>query len=190
MRLIPVLLVALILLAPSIVQAQGGQLPCSLRGTVTLNGAPVPDGTAITVVVEDGVYTATTPSEYGPSTYFVRMTPPAGTQYPEGAVITFWIGQYAAAQTSSWETGGNLQVNLTASTIPTPTPTPQPTATPAPTPTPAPTVTPEPTPEATPTPVDNPGGAGKTATMVIFSIIGAGLLGVVLFFGLRSFSQR
>jgi len=90
--------------------------PSRFRGTAQLNGANVADGTIITAIVRGDEYTTTTPVEvYGPSTYAIKIVPPADTAYAEGTAVTFKIGDYTADQTGGWETGGNIQLNLTAS---------------------------------------------------------------------------
>ena len=95
----------------------GTEPPCRFHGTVRLNGANVPDGTVITVMVADDGYTTTTPAvAYGPSTYAIKIVPAAGAAYAEGTPVTFMIHSCAADQTASWEKGGNIELNLTAST--------------------------------------------------------------------------
>ena len=90
--------------------------PNRFRGTVQLNGADVPDGTVITAIIEGAAYTTTTPAEgYGPSSYVIVVTEPAGQVYT-GKTVTFRIGDYDAAETAIWQMGGNTAVNLTAST--------------------------------------------------------------------------
>jgi hypothetical protein len=91
-------------------------MPCRFRGTVQLNGANVADGTIITAIVAGDEYTTVTPEEdYGPSTYAIKIIPPEGTAYTAGAVVTFKIGDYTADQTGAWAIGGNIELNLTAS---------------------------------------------------------------------------
>jgi len=89
-------------------------LPCRFRGSVQLDGAPVPDGTVVTVVIAGHSYTTTTPSDYGASTYAVTVTPPPGVTYSPGTAVTFLIAGRAANQVSQWELGGNVQVDLSS----------------------------------------------------------------------------
>lgn len=74
------------------------------------------DGTIITVIIDGDEYTTTTPAVYGPSTYAIKIVPAADAAYAEGAAVTFMIGDYTADQTGGWETGGNIELDLTAST--------------------------------------------------------------------------
>ena len=103
-------------LTPAPTAPPGTEPPCRFHGTVQLDGAGVPDGTVITVIVaSDGYTTTTAETVYGPSTYAIKIVPSAGTAYAEGTAITFMIGSYTADQTGSWEKGGNIELNLTAS---------------------------------------------------------------------------
>ncbi|MBM3156346.1 MAG: hypothetical protein FJ004_03565 [Chloroflexi bacterium] len=88
--------------------------PCKFRGTVQLNGAAVPNGTVITVIIEGYGYTTTTPAEnYGASSYAIVIPKAEGKSY-DGKIVSFKIGNYSATQTATWSTGGNVVVNLTA----------------------------------------------------------------------------
>jgi hypothetical protein len=93
-----------------------GQLPCRFYGAVQLDGADVPDGTEIAAVIEGDTYTMSTPSIYGSSTYALQIAPPAEVIYSDGTSITFVIGGYVADQIGNWVTGGNLSLDLSAST--------------------------------------------------------------------------
>ena len=77
-----------------------------------MGGASVPDGTVIKAIIAGDEYETTTPAAYGPSTYALLMKPLQ--TYTEGTAITFMIGTHTAAQTSAWERGGNINLNLTA----------------------------------------------------------------------------
>ena len=89
-------------------------VPCRFHGEVSLDGAPVADDIEITATIEGDTYTTATPSLYGPSTYFLQITPPVGKSYDDGTEITFKISTRNAAQTGSWETGGNVELDLSA----------------------------------------------------------------------------
>ncbi len=88
-------------------------LPCRYRGSVELSGTPVADGTQITVTIAGDTYSTITPSIYGDSTYVI-MIEPSGVTYSPGTVVTFAIAGQPAAQTSVWEQGGNLEVDISA----------------------------------------------------------------------------
>jgi hypothetical protein len=96
---------------------------CRFTGTVKLDGANVPDGTVIKAFIGDDVYTTTTPTGYGPSTYSVEVRPPDGEGYAEGTQVRFTIDGYAADQTGSFQGGENIRWDLTAKRPPaSPTP--------------------------------------------------------------------
>jgi hypothetical protein len=92
--------------------------PCRFHGEVELDGAPVPDGTVITATIEGNSYTTTTPAEaYGASSYAILISQPVGQSYT-GKTVTFKIGDHDAAQGAAWEVGGNINLDLSASTSP------------------------------------------------------------------------
>lgn len=101
---------------PTTVPTLGTKPPCRFYGTVQLNGADVADGTIITVIIDGDEYTTTTPAVYGHSTYAIKTVPSIAAAYAEGADVTFMIGDYTADLTGGWETGGNIKLDLTAST--------------------------------------------------------------------------
>lgn len=94
----------------------GTEPPCRFYGNVQLDSADVPDGTVITIIVEGDEYETTTPAVYGPSTYARKVEPVSGSAYAGGTIVTFEIDGHVADQTGSWEMGGNIEINLTAST--------------------------------------------------------------------------
>jgi len=102
-------------LPPPTVTPVGANPPCRFHGTVKLNGANVADGTVITAIISGDEFTTTTPAVYGTSTYAIKIVPAQSASYSEGAIISFKIGNYTASQTGAWETGGNVELNLTAS---------------------------------------------------------------------------
>ena len=89
--------------------------PCRFHGTVTLNGANVADGTVVTVIIAGYGYTTTTATVNGASTYAITIPKATGVSY-EGQAVTFRVGSATAIQTSAWTMGGNVLVNLIAST--------------------------------------------------------------------------
>ena len=119
-----VLMVAAALLILPCTASADDPLICRFTGTVTLDGANVPDGTVITAIVEDDEYTTATPTGYGPSTYSITIYPPDGTSYPDGTAVSFRIDGHAADQTGILQNGQNIRRDLTASAGSTPIPTP------------------------------------------------------------------
>ncbi len=111
LRLFVLLAVVALVLFPAMAVAQP-PLPCRVHGTVLLDGEDVAGNTTITATIGNDTYTTQTPSVYGASTYLLEIAPEEGTQYTAGETITFMIGARAAAQTSAWETGGNIELNL------------------------------------------------------------------------------
>ena len=116
--IIALLVVAMLLLSPAVASAQPVP-PCRFHGTVQVDGAAVEDGTIITATIEGQTFTATTPSAYGPSTYAIEIEQPEDAPFVD-KTVTFKIGD-RAAQTGTWEMGGNIELNLTAGEAPTPT---------------------------------------------------------------------
>jgi hypothetical protein len=184
-----------LLLYPIIALAQGPALPCRFHGTVQLDNATVSDGTIITAIIGADTYTTSTPSVYGNSTYAITIVPPKNVIYTDGTPVTFWIGNYSAIETGTWETGLNLVLNLTASSISasTPTPTPIPSETPTPTITPLPTSTPSSTPSPTLMPTPTPKASLSHRQIIgvtIFGILGILLIGVLAYLIWRFFIRR
>ncbi len=104
-----VLLVSL--LVPGSVQGQGQAPPvCGFYGAVMLDGASVPDGTTVRVLIDgDEVASATTFD----SLYHLYVSGNYG-----GKSVSFAVGEelYLAAQAPLWKAGDNRRVNLSAST--------------------------------------------------------------------------
>jgi hypothetical protein len=126
-------------------------LPCKFYGTAKQGGANVPAGTPVSAWIDGAQYGATvyTFSYSGESWYNIDV-PGDDTDTPglkEGGVpgdtVSFKVGDTWAAQTGTWQTGGNVLLNLT---VTEPTATPTITGTP---PTATPTVTATSTPTAT-----------------------------------------
>ncbi len=119
-RLFVLLAVVALVLFPVMAVAQP-PLPCRFHGTVQLDGADVAGNTTITATIGNDTYTTQTPSVYGDSTYLLEIAPPEGTSYADGTAITFMIGARTATQASAWETGGNVELNLSSGAATTPT---------------------------------------------------------------------
>ncbi len=92
------------------------KMPSRFYGEVSLDGANVPDGTVISVVIEGTAYETTTPAEgYDTSWYALLIQEPQGQNF-EGVTVSFKIGDYDADETGTWSVGGNTKLNLTATT--------------------------------------------------------------------------
>lgn len=121
LRAAVLLAVVALLLFPAMALAQP-DFPVRYYGEVEVDGADVADGTVITATVEGESYTTTTPAGYGDSTYAIKLVPPEGTKFTEGATITFMIGDQPAEQTGTWTPGANTELDLSAGEVaPTPT---------------------------------------------------------------------
>ena len=183
-------LIALVLTADSGF-AQGVPAPMIFRGTVTVAGAPAPDGYNIYAQIED--YTSQSVQTKDGKYNVLTVAPPAparlGARNPyAGEPVKFYLDGVLAAETIPFAPSGiplPQDLNLTFPSLPLPTPTvtpistntpiptntPVPTNTPIPTNTPVPTNTPIPTPTATATPsVANP---MTFSTGLIVAITGA-----------------
>ncbi len=185
-------------LSPAIVSAQGFLSQCRFYGEVLLNGTPVANGTVITIVVQDDVYTTTTPAIYGDSTYAILVVPPEGKIYDDGTPVVFIIDKWYALETGIWETGLNIPLNVTASTTLSPTITPSPSLSPILTPVPTitpyitatPAVSPTPAPTSTSVPRKAPLSAGRLVALVIFGIVDLLLIGALVYMVWRFFLRR
>jgi hypothetical protein len=114
-------------------------LPSSFYGTILLNGAPIPDGSLVQALVDGQVVAYTHSLTYqGASVYALNVPssdPATSTPGGEaGDTIQFKIAGILAAQTGTWQSGTNVELNLTVISTLTPLP-PQPTATSVPSPT-------------------------------------------------------
>ena len=128
--LIGVVIVAMLLLSPSLASAQR-VIPHAFLGSATINGSPVADGTVVAALVDGRQVVAKSVSG---GSYPVLLVEPDGDSFV-GKVVTFTIGGFPAAETAFWIQGEVTELNLSASPTPgTPTPVPVATAAPAPTP--------------------------------------------------------
>ncbi len=123
------------------------QIPSSFYGTVKVNGANVPDGTAVQALIDGKVYAEVLTQTYqGDSVYALNVTgDDTDTTVKdggrEGDTVQFKIGGVLASQTGVWHSGTNVTLNLTASST-SPIATPLATLTPVPTQTAIPTLKP------------------------------------------------
>lgn len=108
---------ALLLLAllPSAALAQAPVLPCVFYGSVTLDGAILPEGTTVATWV--GLETGPTTAIKADGSYTVQIDQPVGKTYP-GATVTFQVKGLWALEKGTWTQGGVNKLNLTARTVP------------------------------------------------------------------------
>jgi len=109
----------LALFAPSAAQALP-QLPSSFYGSVTSNGARVPDGTVVSAWIDDVKYAeAAVFTDSNQSVYLIDVPgdDPETTGVVEGGhendTITFKVNNVLIAQTAQWHGGTNVPLNLT-----------------------------------------------------------------------------
>lgn len=161
MRFTPLLALAFAALANLAFAQQPPQLPAVFYGTVSVDGAAVPEGTEVRAFVggQDCSQDAARARREGDvSVYVVTVmhdSQRAGCGSP-GASVTFRVGEREAGQRGAWQTGQQL-LNLNAGRgeplpLPSPTPeTPLPAADQTATATAAARFTPLPAPSALPT---------------------------------------
>jgi hypothetical protein len=94
-------------------------IPGTYNGTVTVNGAPAPDGTAITASI-GGVAWATDTTSGGRYVFDVPATLPTTEPCFSGGDISFTCDGAAAAETATWNSGLH-DLNLTCGPVPTET---------------------------------------------------------------------
>ena len=96
-------------------------MPAAFYGTVTLDGASVPDGTSVTALINGTVYSKTKAKRNDQDMVYVISIPgddpatPAKEGGVEGDIVTFEVGGYNATQQAQWHSGTQTQTNLTAS---------------------------------------------------------------------------
>ncbi len=116
-------------------------MPSSFYGMVKVNDQNVPDGTVIRALIDGEVYAEGYSLTYeGDSVYTLDVpSDDSDTTQVDGGrendPVQFEIGGVLSDQTGNWESGTNVNLDLTASTDedltePYPTPTPVPTQTP------------------------------------------------------------
>jgi len=107
---------ALLFALPGMVLADEPPVPSVFGGTATLDGAPAPDGTTVSALI-DGTVVAATTVENG--AYAFTIPQPPGESY-SGKTVTFLIGGVTAAEFGTWEADGGGELNLSATGGPTP----------------------------------------------------------------------
>ena len=98
----------LLLILPTTILAAEPPRPSVFGGTATLDGAPAPDGTPVSAVIE-GTEVAATIVENG--AYAFTISQPPGESY-SGKTITFLVGGAAAPESGTWEPDGGGVLNL------------------------------------------------------------------------------
>lgn len=101
----------LLLTLPTAVLAAEPPRPSVYGGTATLDGAPAPDGTPVSAVI-DGTEVAATTVENG--AYAFTISQPPGESY-SGKTVIFLVGGATASESGTWEADGGGVLNLTAS---------------------------------------------------------------------------
>ncbi len=99
---------------PPTAEPPAGGPPCRFHGIALLDGQNVPNDTVVTAIIEGYGYTGTTTIVGGSSTYSILIPVAQGVSYV-GKTVSFRVGNYDAPQTATWTMGGNVVVNLTAS---------------------------------------------------------------------------
>jgi hypothetical protein len=138
--------------ATATVEFCGPVFPTTFAGTVTIDGAPAPDGTTITALDSEGVSWATATTSGGSYNMDVPATMPVQEPCFPGGTISFTCDGASAAETGT-ASGGLKDLNLSCGPIASPTPTVAP---------PSPTPTVEVTPTATPTVLPPTGMGGMS----------------------------
>ena len=111
--------IALLLAIPAVVLAQAQPpLPSVFGGTVTWDGAPAPDGTAVSAWI-DGEQVALTTADGG--AYALMISQPPGGAFA-GKEVVFMVAESEASQTGTWEPDGGDVINLTAAPVLPPKP--------------------------------------------------------------------
>ena len=101
----------LLLILPATILAAEPPRPAVYGGTATLDGAPAPDGTPVSAVI-DGTEVAAMIVENG--AYAFTISQPPDESY-SGKTVTFLVGGATAPESGTWEPDGGGVLNLTAS---------------------------------------------------------------------------
>ena len=111
--------IALLLAIPAVVLAQAQPpLPSVFGGTVTWDGAPAPDGTAVSAWI-DGEQVALTTAAGG--AYALMISQPPGGAFA-GKEVVFMVAESEAPERGTWEPDGGDEINLTAAPVLAPSP--------------------------------------------------------------------
>ncbi len=106
--------IALLLAIPAVVLAQAQPpLPSVFGGTVTWDGAPAPDGTAVSAWI-GGEQVALTTAAGG--AYALMISQPPGGAFA-GKEVVFMVAESEAPERGTWEPDGGDEINLTAAPV-------------------------------------------------------------------------
>ena len=105
-----ILALILSLVIPGVAHAQ--PKACVFYGSVTLDGEPCP-GKTLTAVIDGDEYTTTVLSD---SRYQIKIQQPEGKDY-SGKEVIFKIDGYEAAEKGTWEAGGVIKLDLSATSV-------------------------------------------------------------------------
>jgi hypothetical protein len=118
-RFAAILLALLLLFFLPAIAAADGSGACTFSGTVGLDGTQVADGTTVTAIIAGDEYHTGTSTGYGYSTYSLTIRAPDGKNYPDGTKVTFEVNGHRTGQTTTFKSGANVRLDLTASTAST-----------------------------------------------------------------------
>ena len=111
--------IALLLAIPAVVLAQAQPpVPSVFGGTVTWDGAPAPDGTAVSAWI-DGEQVALTAAADG--AYALKISQAPGGAFA-GKEVVFMVAESEAPERGTWEPDGGDVINLTAAPVLPPKP--------------------------------------------------------------------
>lgn len=112
---------SLTLLSSAVFAVATPGVPHQFFGSVTINGAPAPDGTTVSAKIGSSTVSTTTTfgGKYGYSPRIVYVNDPNGDRY--GSIIRFFVNDVYTGATASYSNGKSTQVDL-AVTISTPPP--------------------------------------------------------------------
>jgi len=115
-RIAAIVLALLLLCFLLVIAAADGSGACTFSGLVSLDGTQLADGTPVTAIVAGDEYHTSTLMGYGHSTYLLTIRAPAGKNYPDGTKVTFKVNGHNTSQSATFTAGGNVRLDLTAST--------------------------------------------------------------------------
>ncbi len=113
------LILALLFIGTAAAAEEIPPLPAQYYGTVAIDKTPAPVGTVITAKIGDtviGTLTLTEAGKLGSSgTFGEKLLAGPASQDVEGKTITFWIGDVAATETTTFKAGDAAEITLTFS---------------------------------------------------------------------------